>query len=226
MLPGRNESWRRDPRAGVLVIVAGVMLAGFLALLAAILLAPSFMALDVAVSEAIWGIDAPGLTRVAVFASDVGDFWPMALLTAATVLILAFTGRRPEALTVLLAVAVGTALGNALKYAVDRARPAIELARIPPLETGSFPSGHAIGSLLFFGSLAFVVLIDEKKLGRSVAIAVTCALAVLAIGLSRVYLGVHYLGDVVGAWLLGSAWLAFVVLISAYWGAGRANAES
>ena len=225
MPSGRGESWRRDPRAGLLVIVAGVALAGFLALVAAIVLAPSFVAFDVAVSEAMRDIDLTGLTPVAVFATRLGSFWPMAILTVGTAVVLALRGRRPEAITLLVAVIGGTVLGQLAKVLVERARPAFDLARIPPLDSYSFPSGHALSSFLYLACLAFIVLIDEQRLGRAVAVIVACVAAGFAIALSRVYLGVHYVGDIVGGWLLGSAWLSFVVLVSAYWGAGRANGE-
>jgi len=223
--PSGGESWRRDPRAGVLVIVTGVALAGFLALVAAILLAPSFVSFDVAVSAAIRDLDIPGLTPIATFFTVMGSFWPMAILTIGTATLLVMRGRRPEAITIVVAVLGATIIGQLLKVLIERARPALEFARIPQLGSYSFPSGHALTSLVFFGSVAFVVLIGEKRLRHSVAVVAACAFAALSIALSRVYLGVHYLGDVIGAWLLGSAWLAFVVLISAYWGAGRPNGE-
>lgn len=227
--PGRRRpqsaSWRRDPRAGALVLVAGLALAALAALVLAILVAPAFVSLDVRVSAAIRDLEVPALTTAARVATWVGSVGPMAALTAFTALVLTLRRRQAEALTVLAAVVGGTGIGQVTKLIVERARPAVEFARIQPLESYGFPSGHALTSFLFFGSLAFVVLIDEKRLGRSVAVVVACAFAALSIAMSRVHLGVHYLGDVVGGWLLGSAWLAVVVLISAYWGAGRPNGE-
>lgn len=221
----RSESWRRDPRAGALVLVAGLALTALGALVLAILVAPAFVSLDVRVSAAIRDLEVPGLTTAARVATWVGSVGPMAALTGFTALVLALRRRRAEALTVLAAVVGGTGIGQVTKLLVERARPAVEFARIETLESYSFPSGHALASFLFFGSLAFVALIDEKRLGRSVAVVTACAFAALSVAMSRVHLGVHYLGDVIGGWLLGSAWLALVVLVSAYWGAGRPNGE-
>lgn len=220
MLPGRQDRWRRDPRAGVLVIVAGLGLAGFIALTAALLLAPTFMEIDGAISAAIRGIDVPGLEVVARAATAVGDVWPMAALTALTTAVLWVRGRRVEAFMVVVAVLGGALVGAALKQVFMRLRPALDIARIPLPESYSFPSGHALASFLYFGSLAFVALIDVGRLSRAVAIVAGCTVAAFTIALSRVYLGVHFLGDVVGAWLLGFAWLSAVVLVSARWGAG------
>jgi undecaprenyl-diphosphatase len=226
MLPGRQERWQRDPRAGVLVIVAGVALAAFVGLAVALLIAPAFVSADIAVSAAIRSIDLPGLEAFARFATHVGDFWPIAGLTAVTAAILWARGRRAEAVMVVVAVLGSALLGAGLKQVFMRVRPALEVARIPLPETYSFPSGHALSSVVYFGSLIFVALVDVRRLGRALLLVGACGLVALTISFSRVYLGVHYLGDVVGAWLLGFSWLALVVLVSARWGAGDADDAS
>ena len=225
MLPGRRESWRADPRAGVLVIVAGIALAGFAAITAAVLLAPAFVEFDVAASAAIRGITAPGLEPVARVVTHLGDFPVVATLTALTAAVLFVRGRRVEAAVVLVAVAGGALLGFGLKELFMRVRPALDVARIPLPATYSFPSGHALASVLYLGSLVFVAFLDIRRLGVAVPVVAGCTLIALAIALSRVYLGVHYLGDVIGAWFLAAAWLALVVLVAARWGAGQDDGE-
>lgn len=226
MLPGRRESWQRDPRVGVLVIVAGIAFTAFVVLGVALLAFPAWVRVDMAVSEAIRSIQIPGLRAFCTYATRLGDFWPMVLLTCAAAALLFLRGKRTSAATLVLAVLSGSAFGAALKLLFARARPALEVARIPLPETYSFPSGHALTSLLFFGTLAFLVLLHEKRLRRAIVVAVLCAIAALTIALARVYLGVHYLGDVVGSWLLGAGWLSVVVLVSARWGAGSPEGES
>jgi undecaprenyl-diphosphatase len=221
MIPGRQERWRRDPRAGVLVIVAGVALAGFVAVAIALLLAPAFVSVDVAVSAAIRSVEVPGLERLAMLATRLGDLWPLTVLTLLTAGVLYARGRKSEAVVVVLTVLGGVLIGAGLKQVFLRVRPALELARIPVPETYSFPSGHALASVLYFGSLGFVALIDDRRLGRAVLVVAGCLFAALSISMSRVYLGVHYLGDVVAAWFLGVAWLAAVVMVSARWAASR-----
>jgi undecaprenyl-diphosphatase len=210
---------------GMLVIVSGVALASFVALAAAIALAPAFVRLDMAVSEAIRSVDLPGLERVARAVSRVGDFWPMAALTLVTAGVVFVRGRRTSAITLVLAVASGAAFGAVMKLVFARVRPALEVARIPIPDNYAFPSGHALSSLLFFGSVAFLVLLHHRSLKRAVIATGLCVIAALSIALSRVYLGVHYLGDVVGAWLLGAGWLAMVVVVSARWGAGSSSED-
>lgn len=226
MLPGRQERWQRDPRVGVLVIVAGVAFTAFVVLGIALLAFPAWVEFDLAASASIRAIDLPGLRAFCAFATRLGDFWPMVVLTGAAAALLYGRGNRTSAITLVLAVLSGSAFGAVLKLLFARARPALEVARIPLPETYSFPSGHALTSLLFFGTLAFLVLLHEKRLPRAIAAAALCVIAALTIALARVYLGVHYLGDIVGSWLLGAGWLSVVVLVSARWGASSPDGGS
>lgn len=220
MLPGRKDRWQRDPRAGMLVIVAGIALAGFVLLAVALMLAPAFVRLDIAASAAIRSITLPGLVAFAIVMTDIGNFWPMFGLTVIAGALLYARGRRTSALTLLLTQLSGTLFGELMKVVFGRLRPALSVARIPIPRSYSFPSGHALSSLLLFGMLAILVLLHEKRLRRSLFAAGLCLLVPIAIGLSRVYLGVHFLGDVLGSWFLGTGWLALAVIVSARWGAG------
>ncbi|MHB1017811.1 MAG: phosphatase PAP2 family protein [Coriobacteriia bacterium] len=219
MLKSGRESWQRDPLPGVLVIVAGLLLAGFFALGLALLFAPAFVRADMALSADIRAIAWSWLDPLARAASWLGDFSRMATLTVATGLALWLGGRRTSATTLVLTVALGSLMGAALKLLFGRVRPALEVARIALPESYGFPSGHALSSLLFFGCVAFLIILHVKSLRWSVAAAGACALAAFTIAISRVYLGVHYLGDTVGSWLLGFGLLAVMVLVSARWGA-------
>lgn len=220
MLARVHDRWQRDPRPGALVIVAGVAIAGFIALAAAIMLAPAFVRFDLAVTEAIRSLRVPGLEQAAIAVTSLADFWPMTLFTGLTGLFLYLQGRRTSAITLVLAVLSGSLFGSLMKLVFVRVRPALDAVPIPIPDTYSFPSGHALTSVLFFGSLVLLIMLHERNLRHSVYASALCVFAALSISMSRVYLGVHYIGDVVGSWLLGIAWLALVVVISARWGAG------
>jgi undecaprenyl-diphosphatase len=72
----------------------------------------------------------------------------------------------------------------------------------------SFPSGHAMGSLVAYGMLAYLLVRDPKGRPPRMAIVAGAVTLVLLIGLSRMYLGVHYFSDVVGGYAAGMVWLA------------------
>jgi membrane-associated phospholipid phosphatase len=104
------------------------------------------------------------------------------------------------------ALAGGEALNMALKAAFERPRPAFS----DPIATASgfsFPSGHAMVSVTVYGALAFVILATTKSRRARVLVLATAAALVLAIGFSRLYLGVHYVSDVLAAYGAGVAWL-------------------
>ncbi|HVD76974.1 MAG TPA: phosphatase PAP2 family protein, partial [Vicinamibacteria bacterium] len=103
-------------------------------------------------------------------------------------------------------MAGGAVLNALLKLYYHRARPDSPLV----LAHGySFPSGHSMGAMCFFGSLAYVIYftIERRHVLRVVAV-LACGLAVLAIGASRIYLGVHYFTDVMAGYVAGLFWLA------------------
>jgi membrane-associated phospholipid phosphatase len=131
-------------------------------------------------------------------------------LVAALVLLL----RRRVAHAALIAAALGggEALNWALKAAFERPRPAFS----EPLATAagfSFPSGHAMVSMTVYGALAYVIATRVKSVRTRLLIVGSALALVLAIGFSRVYLGVHYVSDVLAGFSAGLVWLMCCVLV-------------
>lgn len=109
----------------------------------------------------------------------------------------------------------GGAINTAVKVMVDRDRPDLD----PPVATAggfSFPSGHATSSTVAYGALLLVLLPAVPRRARPPVVAAAVAL-VLAIGMSRLALGVHYLSDVLGGFALGSGWLAASTAAFSIW---------
>lgn len=131
--------------------------------------------------------------------------WFWLIVTPAVV----WVWRRGHArLAVFLAVTTlgGGLLDTIVKEAVDRPRPSL----VEPVATAhgkSFPSGHAMSSTVVYGALLLVFLPVIGRRYRPVVMA-GAVLLVLAIGFTRLALGVHYISDVVGGFVLGLAWLA------------------
>lgn len=114
--------------------------------------------------------------------------------------------RLPRLATYMVVTGLGAAvLGPGVKALVDRARPLVEVPLSAPAGA-SFPSGHAIGVTIAWGAVLLVFLPVMSPRLRRIAIAAVIAL-VVAVGLTRLALGVHYLTDVLGGWLLGVLWL-------------------
>lgn len=122
--------------------------------------------------------------------------------------------RRLRRLAIFVAVTVvgSSLLNNLVKLVVHRARP--HLSDPVALAGGkSFPSGHAQAAIVGYGILLAVFLPIIPRRWRTLATAVA-TLLVLLIGFSRIALGVHYLSDVIGAYLIGTVWL--IGMISAF----------
>ncbi|WP_083802829.1 phosphatase PAP2 family protein [Bacillus sp. SG-1] len=98
-----------------------------------------------------------------------------------------------------------------LKEYFQRQRPGIEA--LIEQDGYSFPSGHSMGSFIFYGAMAFALFRLYDHTWSRVIGAAALMVLVLLIGLSRVYLGVHYPSDILGGFLAGGVWLAFSILV-------------
>src|SRR5207302_2401120 len=94
-----------------------------------------------------------------------------------------------------------------LKHLIGRPRPAAALA-VAPASGFSFPSGHSTSSFVAFTVLAWLAMTVVTGRAARTAVWVLVGLLIVGIGTSRMYLGVHYLTDVLGAWALAAAWVS------------------
>lgn len=136
----------------------------------------------------------------------LGNAQFLALLGVLVSLVLLLRRRRSLALVWLLALVTVGLLNSLLKETFDRPRPPTPDAIIHETNQ-SFPSGHAMGSITAYGLLAYLALRVLHRRWLQVALVAVLASLILAIGFSRVYLGAHYLSDVIGGFALGGAWL-------------------
>jgi len=207
------QPWDRDPRPGLLVLVFMLASLAFGALVAAVLLYHPFVAFDESFSAGIRSLSTPVLDRLFVAVTHLADFWSVAFGTAVLAGILLYRRRRAEAVLVVLTVAGGAFVGTVFRALIERARPGLEYARIPLPDSYSLPSGHALASFLFFGILCFVVALEAKSSVVRLWTLAGCVAVAGLIAFSRVYLGVHYFGDILASWILGSAWLTLCVAV-------------
>jgi membrane-associated phospholipid phosphatase len=204
---------RFDPRkANGLGLTVAVLLTlaffwGFIFLARGVVDTSSLISVDGWVWLHMATMRSPAATRLFWGATVLGDTPSMAaLVLLAGVLLLAW-GRSTYAALVAGSVTLAWGFESLAKAVVHRARPPLgALVRLPG--NFSFPSGHAVISLVLCGTLAFLVLRSVRsKILRAVLVAVA-VVVVLLVGFSRIYLGVHWTTDVIGSWLLGAAWLS------------------
>jgi membrane-associated phospholipid phosphatase len=134
------------------------------------------------------------------------------LLVAGPALALALAWRRRWRDLILLTLAVGGGklVNLLLKLLFARPRPAWSHP-LAMLTSASFPSGHAMQSVIFYGLLGYLVIPRIASWRARVWTVVAGVVLVLLIGLSRLYLGVHYLIDVLAGYAAGVVWLAFSI---------------
>ncbi|MGH8986802.1 MAG: phosphatase PAP2 family protein [Acidimicrobiia bacterium] len=150
------------------------------------------------------------LDRFFLFMSRLGSTAAV-VIGLATLLALTWRRCRPLFVVVLMAMTARPVLEWTLKVIIDRDRP--DLDRLVGVHGPSFPSGHAMAAIALFGLVPPVVaLLTHRRVWWWVA-TVTSGLVALLVAASRVYLGVHWLSDVVGTLLLGSLFLVVVELI-------------
>jgi len=164
-------------------------------------------ALDTWATPFLHGIASPGLDALMNFLTDLGSILvipPLFVLVAVWLL----SRRRVRACVFLGVASLGSlVLQGTMKLFFARPRPVLPWAHVLP--DYSFPSGHTMNGVVFYGALALILWsIFGRRLGLA-AVAVATVVA-LGVGISRIYLGYHYLTDVVGGILAGLAWLVVV----------------
>ncbi len=149
---------------------------------------------------------SPAMNKVATFITRRGDTISVVLICLALIIIPA--SRKTIALPVISAVIASTVINNLLKVVFMRERP--DVLRLVN-ETGySFPSGHSMVSATLYTMFAFLAYRHLKNKYLKVTISALCVIMFISIGITRIYLGVHYAFDVLGGWFFGFAIAAFV----------------
>ena len=181
---------------------------------------PSF-GIDLQITQAIQRINSQPFVVMMSLASWPGFSPQSMILTGLIVLLIYISGLHWEAVMTLLAAIFSIAINLLVKDLIQRPRPLPDQVNvIDILNSYSFPSGHVMFYLVFYGFLIFLtftILIPSIK--RSLLLTLFSILIVL-VGPSRIYLGDHWASDVLGSYLLGS--LTLVAIIQLYlWGKTR-----
>ncbi|GAA3404372.1 phosphatase PAP2 family protein [Paenibacillus hodogayensis] len=178
-------------------------------------------AFDSAVIGFIQGMESDSLTKVMKMFTWLGTGLPIAVLTVIVGWVLySALGHRRELLLLGIAMAGSGLLNYLLKLAFQRARPNIH--RIMEVNGYSFPSGHSMAAFSLYATIAYLLWRHIPSASGRVILILVSSLFILIIGISRIYLGVHYPSDVIGGYLASGCWV--YALVWAYTGFGRASA--
>jgi membrane-associated phospholipid phosphatase len=166
---------------------------------------------DNVVFDVVHAFVSPKLTILMTSITFLGGVKWLSICTIGVVIVLLFMKKYPLALFVALTVGLGACFNWLLKWIFKRDRPDIEAL----IEQGgySFPSGHSMGSFIFYGSVAFMLFrAFDRKVYKWISV-ICFSLLILFIGISRVYLGVHFPSDIIGGFSAGGGWLTLCIAL-------------
>jgi undecaprenyl-diphosphatase len=152
---------------------------------------------------------SPLVTNIMKGITHIGD--SVVVFGFCLLLILLPKSRKSIALPVSIAVILSSILNFTLKNIFSRERP--NILRLISETSYSFPSGHAMINATFYTMLILLIFEFIQNKSKRIALSSICVALTIAIGFSRIYLGVHYAGDVLGGWLIGFALSVFVYSI-------------
>lgn len=151
----------------------------------------------------------PTLDKFMLFITDIGFGKGYAIIVGATTAMLAYKKRWYDISALAICIAGAGLLSVLLKYSFHRLRP--DSFFLVQETSFSFPSGHATATMCFYGMLAFFLMREVKSWPVRLLIATLTIILSLIIGISRIYLGVHYPTDVVAGYAVGFMWLTFCI---------------
>ena len=166
---------------------------------------------DATIRTAVHNHATPLLTSIMHGFSFLGSVGWVASVCALVIAACIYFKRGRMAAFLAIAMVGASTLDSVLKLAFHRLRPVAYYGVSP--RSYSFPSGHALGSLCFYGILAAVLSDRMTSRRQKFFIWLIAALLVASIGFSRIYLGVHYPSDVIAGYLAGAVWVTAVTIV-------------
>jgi undecaprenyl-diphosphatase len=190
-------------------LVVGAVAAVLFGLIAGIVHGGGTQTVDERVLQWFAARRSPMLDEVMLDITTLGDGVVLIMMALVASVFLWLTKHHWSVYILIVGLIGGKILNTVLKAAFDRTRPSV-VEWLYEVTSPSFPSGHAMGAFITYGTVAYLVgrLSATRRLRH-----VTwffAGVTILAIGVSRTYLGVHYPSDVIAGFLAGLAWLAFV----------------
>lgn len=198
----------------IVEVIVGIILSVFSLLffvfITSAVLQKQTIVVDKLLSNYIYSLRTPLLTKTMLFASFLGE----QLVIAGSVLVIIFLTRRhhrKETFIFPLLLVMGIVSTTILKIIFKVPRPTID--PLVSLDTYSFPSGHALNAFLFYATIAYFVYHFTKRKLTTALVAIAALTVILLVGLSRVYLGVHHPSDVLAGYDVGFSLFVTTIVV-------------
>lgn len=152
----------------------------------------------------------PQLTKIMIVISHLGG--EAVIISVITLVIFFLIKKHYRELFFLASLLImSVVISHGLKLITQRSRP--DIAPLITVNNYSFPSGHAMNSFVFYTAIAYLVFQKFRNLKLSLIISSIAGVLILLIGISRIYLGVHYATDVIAGYIMGFWWLVTVIVL-------------
>jgi undecaprenyl-diphosphatase len=170
---------------------------------------------DQQVMQVIHAHDTPALTRLAFTLSFIGSPRALGPGIALAALVLWAIKLRRDAILLVTAIGGAALLDTILKLHFRRIRPTVPWALVTE-HSFSFPSGHSVGAVVLYGILTYLIWSHLHDFAQRAAVIASALLLIAGIGISRVYIGVHYPTDVAAGYAVGLIWLLTLIGANEY----------
>lgn len=154
----------------------------------------------------------PQLNNIFQFITDIGDLQGYLIMTTLISIFFYWRFKNLKLIGEIVFVVIISALSNiALKQVINRARP--DAVHLVAVETLSYPSGHAMSAIAFYGFLIYLFYNFKLNKVLKTSLIIIFIFLIAAIGISRIYLGVHFPSDVAGGFIAGFIWVIFCIIL-------------
>jgi undecaprenyl-diphosphatase len=177
---------------------------------------------DMRVRDAVHQLASPGATAFMKAVTHMGSGIVLDCVGAVLLWILVSQKKHRAALLLVVTAVGAIVLDGVLKLAFHRLRPQ-PFFGFPLPRSYSFPSGHALVSFSFYGMLAWIITRHCQERWKRVLVWTFAVALIALIGISRIYLGVHYPSDVIAGYLAAGVWVSALELLGKRWRVGKAQ---
>lgn len=227
----RFANGRLDPHGAaglglsIILIAAAGALWAFVEVLIEVMSGTPLTTVDHRMINLFQMLRTPAADRIMLGLTYIGSGRGTAALAGAAILTAILLRRWRDALMIVASLLAGSAFFAIIKLIIQRPRPPLYDARI--VQSGfSFPSGHATMAAVFYATVAAILVQSVRAIWLRVLVVLLTAGVAFAIGLSRVYLGVHYPSDVLAGWAGGALWALLVLAATHLWRAEHSGEPS
>lgn len=167
---------------------------------------------DARITAHVISYRTPQLNIIMQYITNLGDLYGYIAVTTICSLLFYFKFKNWRYVVQLVFVIIVSGLSNlALKDVINRARPTAE--HLVSVQTLSYPSGHSMSATAFYGFLIYLFFFLNINRSLKILLVGICSFLIVSIGISRIYLGVHFPSDIVGGVIAGTIWVMFCILI-------------